>query len=133
MKAISAKVTGALQVGSRVPTCDNSGAKIVKIFSVKGRKTVKGQSPVAGVGDMVKVSIIKGRPDVRKTVVWAVVVRQRKEYRRLDGTRVEFEENAVAILKDEKGNPKGTIFKGPIAKEACQRWPGIAKVANIIV
>lgn len=133
MKAISAKVTGALQVGSRVPTCDNSGAKMVKIFSVKGRKTVKGQSPVAGVGDMVKVSIIKGRPDVRKTVMWAVVVRQKKEYRRLDGTRVEFEENAVAVLKDEKGNPKGTIFKGPIAKEACQRWPGIAKVANIIV
>ena len=133
MKAVSAKVTRGLQPGSRVETCDNSGAKVVKIFSVKGHKTVKGQSSGAGVGDMVKASVIKGRPDMRKTVVWAVVVRQKKEYRRLDGTRVSFEDNAVVVVKDEKGNPKGTIFKGPIAKEACQRWPGIAKVANIIV
>ncbi len=133
MKAVSAKVTEGLQPGSYVETCDNSGAKVVKIFSVKGHKTVKGQLSGAGVGDLVKVSVIKGRPDMRKTVVWAVVVRQKKEYRRLDGTRVKFEYNAVAVVKDEKGNPKGTIFKGPIAKEACQRWPGIAKVAGIIV
>ncbi len=133
MKAISAKVTKALQTGSKVETCDNSGAKVVKIFSVKGHKTIKGQTPAAGVGDMVKASVIKGRPDMRKTVVWAVIVRQKKEYRRLDGTRVSFEDNAVVVVKDEKGNPKGTIFKGPIAKEATQRWPGIAKVANIIV
>ena len=133
MKAISAKITKGLQTGSRVETCDNSGAKVVKIFSVKGHKTIKGQMPAAGIGDMVKVSVIKGRPDMRKTVAWAVVVRQKKEYRRLDGTRIGFEDNAVVIVKDEKGNPKGTIFKGPIAKEACQRWPGIAKVANMIV
>jgi len=37
------------------------------------------------------------------------------------------------VLKDEKGNPKGTIFKGAIAKEACERYPGISKIAKIIV
>ena len=47
--------------------------------------------------------------------------------------RVKFEDNAAVVLKDEKGNPKGTIFKGPIAKEATERWPGIAKVAKIVV
>jgi ribosomal protein L14 len=47
--------------------------------------------------------------------------------------RIKFEDNAVVVLKDDKGNPKGTIFKGPIAKEACSRWPGVAKMARIIV
>ena len=42
-------------------------------------------------------------------------------------------DNAAIILKDKKGDPKGTIFKGPIAKEAADRWPGIAKIARIIV
>ena len=133
MKALSAKVTKGLPVGSRIETCDNSGAKVIKIFAVKGQKTVKGQLPSAGVGDLVQASVIKGRPDMRKQVVFAVIVRQRREYRRPDGTRIKFEDNAAVVLKDEKGNPKGTIFKGPIAKEAATRWPGIAKVASIIV
>ena len=44
-----------------------------------------------------------------------------------------FEDNAAVVLKDDKGTPKGTILKGPIAKEACERWPGISKLASIIV
>ena len=96
-------------------------------------KTVKGRIASAGVGDLVIVAVKKGKPDMRKTVVQAVVVRQKKEYRRPDGTRIKFEDNAVVVLKDDMGNPKGTIFKGPIAKEAATRWPGIAKVASIIV
>ena len=133
MKAVNANITKALPMGARVPTCDNSGAKVLKIFSVKGHKTVKGRSPAAGVGDIVKASVIRGRPDMRKTTVWAIIVRQKKEYKRADGTRVQFEDNAAVVLKDEDGNPKGTIYKGPIAKEATERWPGIAKVASIIV
>ena len=60
-------------------------------------------------------------------------MRQKKEYRRAEGIHISFEDNAAVVLKDEKGNPKGTIFKGPIAKEACDRWPGIAKLARIVV
>lgn len=133
MKAIKANVTNGLQIGSTIPTCDNSGAKLVKITGVKRKKTVKGRSPGAGVGDMVVVAVKKGRPDMRKKVVYAVIVRQRKEYKRPDGTRVVFEDNAAVVLKDEKGNPKGTIFKGPVAKEAASRWPGVAKVANMVI
>ena len=133
MKAISSSITKGLPLGSRVETCDNSGAKVIKIFGVKGHKTVKGQSPAAGVGDLVQASVIKGRPDMRKQVVMAIIVRQKKEYKRPDGTRVKFEDNSAVVLKDEKGNPKGTIFKGPIAKEATSRWPAVAKVASIIV
>ncbi|MBR9675773.1 50S ribosomal protein L14 [Candidatus Woesearchaeota archaeon] len=133
MKAKKAKVTRALQVGSYLETCDNSGAKKVKITAVKRHKTVKGRIPAAGVGDMVQVTVKKGRPDVRKQVHFAIIVRQKKEYRRPDGTRVKFEDNSLIILKDDKGNPKGTIFKGPVAKEAAERWPALAKVASMIL
>ena len=133
MKAIKANVSNGLQVGSQIDTCDNSGAKVLKITGVKRKKTVKGRIPGAGVGDMVIASVKKGRPDMRKTVVYAIIVRQRKEYRRPDGVRVKFEDNAAVVLKDDKGNPKGTMFKGPIAREVCERWPAIAKLARITV
>ena len=133
MQAIKSKVTKALPVGSLVETCDNSGAKIVRIFTVVGSKTTKGRVPAAGIADLVMVYVRRGRPDMRKQVFYAVLVRQKKEYRRADGTRIKFEDNSIVILKDDKGNPKGTIFKGAIAKEVCERWPGIAKIASIVV
>lgn len=133
MQAIKAKITRALNQGAWVETCDNSGAKVLKIVSVINSKPSKGRMPAAGVGDLVLASVKKGLPAMRKQVVYAIIVRQKKEYRRPDGTRIKFEDNAAIVSKDEKGNPKGTIFKGPIAKEACDRWPPVAKVARIIV
>jgi|SRR3989339_570758 len=133
MKAINANVTKALQTGSTLDSCDNSGAKVVRLLSVMNYKGVKRRRSKAGVGDLITVSIIKGKSDVRKQKMYAVIVRQKKEYRRSDGTRIKFEDNSVVIVKDKKGNVKGTIFKGPIAKEAADRWPFVAKVANIIV
>ena len=133
MQAIKADMTRGLQHGSTIETCDNSGAKVLRIISVKGGKTRKGRQPSAGVGDLVLASVQKGQPSMRKQVVHAVIVRQKKEYRRPEGMRVKFEDNAAVVLKDEKGNPKGTTFKGPVAKEAASRYPGIAKVATIIV
>ena len=133
MKALKANVVRGLPVEARVNTCYNSGAKLLKIFSVVGSKTVKGRIASAGVGDLVMASVKKGKLEMRKTVVYAVIVRQRKEYRRRDGTRIKFEDNAAVVLKDEKGNPKGTIFKGPIAKEVAERWPAVAKVASMVV
>jgi len=133
MQARKARVTRGIPVGSWVPTCDNSGANILKIVSVKNLKTAKKRAPACGVGDLVLAAVKKGKPDMRKQVVFAVIVRQKQEFRRPDGMRVCFEDNAAVVLKDDKGNPKGTIFKGPIAKEAAGRWPGVSKVASIIV
>ena len=133
MKPVKSRITRGLPTGALVPTCDNSGAKMIKVFSVKGHKTSKGRLSAAGIGDMVLASVKKGRPDMAKEVVFAVIVRQKKEFRRPDGTRVKFEDNAAVVLKDEKGNPKGTLLKGPIAKEACDRWPGISKLAKIVI
>ena len=133
MKAIKSRISKALPVGSEIETCDNSGAKMLRIFTVVKRKTTKGRVPAAGVADLVMASVRRGRPDMRKQVVFAVIVRQKKEYRRADGTRIKFEDNAAVVLKDDKGNPKGTMLKGAIAKEATERWPGIAKIASIVV
>ncbi|MBT7903547.1 50S ribosomal protein L14 [Candidatus Woesearchaeota archaeon] len=134
MKAVNAKVSRALTQGSVLTTCDNSGAKVIKIVSVKKRQTTtKKRMPTVGVGDIFFASVKKGKPEMRKQVVLAVLVRQRKEYRRPDGTRVKFEDNSAVILKDDKGNPKGTLLKGPIAKEVAGRWPGISKIASIIL
>lgn len=133
MQPLKAHIGRPLPVGCRIETCDNSGAKVIRVFTVVGLKTTKGRISSCGVGDLVMASVVRGRPDMRKQVVYAIIVRQRKEYRRADGTRIKFEDNSAVVLKDEKGNPKGTIFKGAIAKEACERWPGIAKIASIVV
>jgi large subunit ribosomal protein L14 len=133
MKAIKASITRGLPVGAVLNTCDNSGAKVVEVIGIKGMKTVKGRIPAAAIGDLIAVRVIKGKPDVRNKVAHAIVVRQRKEYKRPDGIRIKFQDNTCILLKDDKGNPKGTIFKGPIAKEATERWPAVAKLASIIV
>ena len=133
MQALKSRVTKALPLYAQVETCDNSGAKVIKVITVMGAKTVKGRVASCGVGDLIMAAVKRGRPDMRKQVVFAVIVRQKKEFRRHDGTRIKFEDNAAVVLKDDKGNPKGTIFKGAIAKEACERWPGIAKIASIVV
>ncbi|NIP36655.1 MAG: 50S ribosomal protein L14, partial [Thermoplasmata archaeon] len=56
-------------------------------------------------------------PEMRNQLMNAVIIRQRRPYRRPDGTWVSFEDNAVVITTD-KGDIKGTDIKGPVAKEA---------------
>lgn len=132
MKAVTAKTTRGLNIGSIVNATDNSGARIVKIVSVKLSKTKKGRQVYAKIGDQVKVSVRKGDPKIKGQVFDAVVVRQKKSWRRLTGERVCFSDNAVVLLKDEKGNPKGTQIKGAIARETQERWKEVAKLANIV-
>lgn len=133
MKAVAAKIVRAINLGALVNVADNSGAKIVRIVSVKRGKGRKRRQIACGVANLVKVSVRKGTQEVRKQVFFAVVVRQRKEYRRNTGERISFADNAVVILKDKDGNPKGTQIKGAIAREVTDRWPFVARIANIVV
>ena len=132
MKAINAKATRGLNLGAKIISADNSGAKIVKVVSVKRGKGTKRRQVPAKIADQVKVSIKKGIPDMKGKVFDAVIIRIKKPYRRRDGERVAFEDNAVAILKDDKGNPKGTQIKGPLAREVMERWPSVGKIASIV-
>jgi len=68
---------------------------------------------------------------MRKQVLPAIIIRQKKGYRRPDGSRVKFEDNAAVIVTPD-GNPKGSEIKGPVAKEAAERWPGVSRLAKII-
>ena len=133
MKGVGAKLTKSLNIGSLVLASDNSGARIVKIVSVKHGKSTKGRQQYAKIGDWVKVSVRKGNPEMKGEVFDAVVIRQRKPYRRNTGERVAFTDNAVVLLKDEKGNPKGTQIKGPIAKEVADRWQFLGKISKFIL
>ncbi len=132
MRAKKAKIPRALPTGARLICADNSGARELEIIAVRGYKGVRRRYPSAGVGDIVVVSVKKGSPDIRKQVHYAVVVRQRKEYRRPDGTRVRFDDNA-AVITDPNGNPKGSEIRGPVAREAAERFSKIGSIATIIV
>lgn len=134
MKAIRRNSSRGLPLGACVDVVDNSGAKQVKLISVKGYKTVKRQLENAGVGDMVTAHVTKGKPDMKHTVVKCVIVRQKQEFRRPDGTTIKFESNGAVVLKDEKsGAPKGTLVKGAIAKEVSDRFPAVARLASVMV
>ncbi|NXV81909.1 RL23 protein, partial [Atlantisia rogersi] len=84
----------------------SSGAKNLYIISVKGIKGRLNRLPAAGVGDMVMATVKKGKPELRKKVHPAVVIRQRKSYRRKDGVFLYFEDNAGVIVNN-KGEMKG--------------------------
>ncbi len=132
MQAVSARITKAINIGSIINAADNSGARVVKIVSIIRGKGTKRRQLAAGVADLVKVTVKKGIPEMRKQIFYAVIIRQKKEYRRLTGERISFADNAVVVLKDEK-DPKGTQIKGPIPREVAERWPAVAKIASIIV
>jgi large subunit ribosomal protein L14 len=132
VQALKTKITRALPTGARLDVVDNSGAKVVEIISVMGYKGVRKRQPKAGVGDIVVASVKKGSVEMRKQKVHGIVVRQKKEFRRHDGMRIKFEDNAVVITSEE-GEPKGSDIKGPIAKEAAERWSKLASMASIIV
>merc|ERR1711879_40252 len=84
--------------------------------------------PKAGPGDMILASVKKGKPELRKKVLLAVVVRQRKAWRRREGVFIYFEDNAGVIV-NEKGEMKGSAVTGPIAKECAEIWPKVASAA----
>jgi large subunit ribosomal protein L14 len=132
MKGLSSRVTKGLQIGSALKCDDNTGAKNIQILSVihyRGRRRRLGK---AGVGDIVICSVKKGKPELRKKIVRAVITRQRKEFRRADGTRIKFEDNAAVII-DDTGLPKGTEIKGVVAKEVAERFAKIATLAKNVV
>ena len=132
MKAISAVPTKGLQVGSRLKCIDNTGAKELQVITVKGYHGVRGRRGKAGVGDVVQCSVKKGDQKIMHEVVTAVIVRQRKEWRRPSGIHITFADNA-AVLIDDKEEPKGREIKGVIAKEVVERFPRVGKIAAAIV
>ena len=132
MRAVAGTQTRGLPQGARLHCADNSGAKVIEIVTVLKYKGVKRRSPSAAIGEMVVASVKKGTPEMRRELVHAVIVRCRRAFRRADGTMIQFEDNA-AVLTNQQGETKGSGIKGPVAREAAERWPRIAALASAIV
>ena len=101
---------------------DNSGARNLYIIAVKGIGARLNRLPAGGVGDMVMATVKKGKPELRKKVHPAVIVRQAKPWKRFDGVFLYFEDNAGVIV-NPKGEMKGSAITGPVGKEAAELWP----------
>jgi len=104
-----------LQLRSILPVADNSGAKIVQCFKVLGGSRRR----YAEIGDLIVASVRVAEPRKlvkKKEIVRCVVVRQRKPFRRPDGSYIRFDDNAV-VLVDVKGEPRSTRVFGPIPRE----------------
>ncbi len=132
MKGVASKLTKGLTLGSRLLCHDNSGAREVEIIGVIGYKGTRGRNPAAGISTIFIGAVKKGNPDMVKKKVRAVVIRQKKEFRRANGLRISFEDNA-AILINEENLPVATEIKGVIAKEVAEKFPKVAAIAPGVV
>lgn len=116
-----------IQAETKLKVADNSGAKMIKCFKVLGGTRRR----FARIGDIIVASVKSAEPRgaVKKgDKVKAVIVRQRKELRRKDGSYIRFDDNAAVILED-KNNPKGTRIFGPVARELRDR--NFAKIVSL--
>lgn len=126
------RISGGLTIGSVINCADNTGARRLKIIQMIGYKGRRRRLPNIGIGDLVMVSCREGTPEMRRQLFNAVIVRQRRAYQRQDGSRIQFEDNAAIILTPE-GTMRGSDIKGPVAKEAVERWARIGNLARMVV
>jgi len=117
-----------IQPQTMLKVADNTGAKILLCFRV----LVGHWKRCAQLGDVIVGTVKEAEPrrEVKThDVVRAVVIRQRKSYRRPDGTYIRFDDNAVVILEEKTKDPKGGRIFGPVAKEVKEK--GFEKVAAL--
>jgi large subunit ribosomal protein L14 len=117
-----------IQQESRLKVTDNSGAREVLVIQVLGGTSRK----YGSVGDVVVATVKKAVPNspVKKSsVVRAVIVRTKKEYRREDGSHIRFDDNAAVLLDAESRNPIGTRVFGPVAREL--REKGYSRIMSL--
>lgn len=104
-----------IQQESRLKVADNTGAKELLCIRVLGGSNRR----YASLGDIIVASVKDAAPNgmVKKgDVVYAVVVRCRKPYRRPDGSYIRFDDNAAVIINEQKA-PRGTRVFGPVPRE----------------
>ncbi len=117
-----------IQPQSIVKITDNSGAKIGRVFKVLGGSKKR----YAELGEMVVLSVQTAEPRKmvkKKDVVYGVVVRQRKPFRRVDGSYVSFDDNAVVLVDKAKKEPRANRVFGPIPREVAEA--GYQKIASL--
>lgn len=117
-----------IQPQTLVKIADNSGAKLGRVFKVLGGSKKR----YAELGEMVVLSVQIAEPRKmvkKKDVVYGIVVRQRKPFRRKDGSYISFDENAVVLVEKEKKEPKANRVFGPIPREVAEA--GYQKIVSL--
>merc|ERR1711865_1018443 len=125
------KITNSLPVAAVMNCADNTGAKNLHMIACVGIGSKLNRFPAGSAGDMFLASVKKGKPELRKKVMPAVIIRQKKAIRRREGYFLYFEDNAGVIV-NVKGEMKGSGITGPVAKECADLWPKIASHAGAI-
>lgn len=121
-----------IQPQSIVKITDNSGAKMGRVFKVLGGSKKR----YAEIGEMVVLSVQTAEPRKavkKKDVVYGVIVRQRKPFRRKDGSYVSFDDNAVVLVDKVKKEPKANRVFGPIPRELAVNYQKIVNLAPEVV
>lgn len=127
-----------LRISACLPTlcvmncADNTGAKNLYIVAVTMIGARLNRLPKGSVGELFLASVKKGKPELRKKVLPAVIIRQRKCFRRREGYQLYFEDNAGVIV-NPKGEMRGSAITGPVAKECADLWPKISGHAGSII
>jgi large subunit ribosomal protein L14 len=117
-----------IQPQTIVKITDNSGGKVGRVFKILGGSKKR----TAELGELVILSVQTAEPRKgvkKKDVVCAVVVRQRKAYRRKDGSYISFDDNAVVIVNKESKEPKANRVFGPIPRELAEA--GFQKIVSL--
>jgi len=121
-----------IQAQTKLKVADNAGAKIVQCIKVLGGSKRR----YGEIGDIIVVTVKKAEPRrlvKEHQVVRAVIVRQKKPYRRKDGSYIRFDENACVVI-DEKKQPRGGRIFGPIPRELKEKgFERIAVLAKEVV
>lgn len=117
-----------IQPQTIVKITDNSGGKIGRVFKVLGGSKKR----YAELGELVILSVQTAEPRKgvkKKDIVCGVVVRQKKSYRRKDGSYVSFDDNAVVLIDKEKKEPRANRVFGPIPRELGEA--GFQKIVSL--
>ncbi len=117
-----------IQQQTMLKVADNSGAKMILCIKVLGGSKKR----YARIGDIIVGAVKEAeprRPVKKHEVVKAVVIRQRKEMKRADGSYIRFDDNAAVIIESTGKNPKGGRIFGPVAREL--RDKGFEKIINL--
>ncbi|WP_044565301.1 MULTISPECIES: 50S ribosomal protein L14 [Anaerococcus] len=116
-----------IQQETRMRVADNSGARELSVIKVLGGTGIR----YANIGDVVVCSVKSATPGgaVKKgDIVKAVIVRSKRGLKRIDGSKINFDENAAVIIKDDK-SPVGTRIFGPVTREL--RREGFMRIISL--
>lgn len=118
-----------VQRETNLVVADNSGARSVRIFNIKGGSFRKS----ASIGDIVTCAVKEAIPNgrVKKSdIVRGVIVRTKHAINRPDGSQIRFDDNAIVLI-DAEGAPIGTRVFGPVARELREKGEGFMKIVSL--